>query len=171
MRVRLIWSLLCIAALSTTALAQISDSNLAEQVAGAVRRYANFTVFDDVTITVSHRTVTLSGAVTMPFKRDEIGARIGKIDGVKGVTNDIQVLPVDPQDVDLRQRIAHAIYNNASFWRYSSMACPPIHIIVAHGHVTLTGVVNSDAERLLANSLAQVSGTLSVKNELRLDKD
>ena len=45
------------------------------------------------------------------------------------------------------------------------MANPPIHIIVEEGRVTLTGVVNSDVERMLARSLATGRGELSVKNE------
>ena len=42
------------------------------------------------------------------------------------------------------------------------MANPPIHIIVDGGHVTLTGVVNSNVERMLARSLATGFGELSV---------
>jgi hypothetical protein len=37
--------------------------------------------------------------------------------------------------------------------------------------VTLTGVVNSDVDRMLARSLATGRGELSVKNELRTDAE
>ena len=50
------------------------------------------------------------------------------------------------------------------------MACPPIHTIVEHGRVTLTGVVNNQVERMLAFSLAQVDGVFDVKNQLRVDR-
>jgi osmotically-inducible protein OsmY len=51
------------------------------------------------------------------------------------------------------------------------MAHPPIHIIVERGRVRLTGVVNSNVERMLARSLATGWGELSVSNELRTDAD
>jgi osmotically-inducible protein OsmY len=51
------------------------------------------------------------------------------------------------------------------------MANPPIHIIVERGRVTLTGVVNSNVERMLARSLATGWGELSVTNELRTDAE
>ena len=81
------------------------------------------------------------------------------------------MLPVSPYDDDLRYRIARAIYGNTNFWHYAAMANPPIHIIVERGHVTLTGVVHSNVERMLARSLATTFGAFSVKNELRTDAE
>ena len=157
-------------AVPTPARAQISDSDLALQIVATVRRDASlFTIFDDVSVAVNNRAVTLTGRVTMPYKRDQIAERVGKIDGVRSLTNRIQVLPVDRIDGELRQAIARNIYGNPSFWQYASMACPPIHIIVEHGRVTLTGVVNNQVERMLAFSLAQVDGVFDVKNQLRVD--
>ncbi|MFI5178095.1 MAG: BON domain-containing protein [Vicinamibacterales bacterium] len=152
-----------------SALAQISDDKLAGQVVKSLREYSALTIFDDVVISVSDRAVTLSGAVTMPYKRDEIGARVAKIDGVRNLTNKIEVLPALASDNALRQRLAQAIYTHPAFWQYAAMACPPIHIIVEYGHVRLTGVVNNELERTLAYALAQVDGVVTVKNELKLD--
>jgi hyperosmotically inducible protein len=87
------------------------------------------------------------------------------------VLNRIEVLPVSTFDDDLRRRIARAIYGNPSFWNYAAMANPPIHIIVERGRVTLTGIVNSNVERMLARSLATGWGELSVSNELRTDAE
>jgi hyperosmotically inducible protein len=151
------------------AAAQMTDMQLAERVADVVRHYAHFSIYDDVSITVSDRNVTLNGRVTMPFKRDEILAKVGKIDGVRSLTNAIGVLPVSGYDDDLRERIARAIYGNSSFRKYASMVCPPIHIIVEGGQVTLTGVVNDETERVLAYSLAHVPGVFGVMNQLKLD--
>jgi osmotically-inducible protein OsmY len=151
--------------------AQTADDDLQRQVLGAVRGYANFTIFDDVSVAVSDRAVTLTGRVTMPFKRDDIGARVAKIDGVRTLANDIQVLPVSIQDSRLRTRIAQAVYGNSAFWHYASMVNPPIHIVVEGSRVTLTGCVNTEVEKRLAYALAtQVVGVMSVTNELRLDK-
>jgi osmotically-inducible protein OsmY len=81
------------------------------------------------------------------------------------------VLPVSQFDDGLRFRIARAIYGNSSFWNYAAMANPPIHIVVNRGHVTLTGTVNSNVERVLARSLAVGFGEFNVVNELKTDAE
>ena len=136
-----------------------------------VRQYTRFTIFDDVNVAVDSGVVRLTGKVTAPFKKDDIAARVARVDGVQEVRNDLAVLPVSPFDDDLRYRIARAIYSNAAFWHYAAMAYPPIHIVVEHGRVTLTGVVNSNVERMLARSLATTFGAFSVKNDLRTDAE
>ena len=107
----------------------------------------------------------------MPFKKDDIGRIVSRVAGVSSVKNDIAVLPVSPFDDDLRYRIARAIYGNANFWHYAAMANPPIHIVVERGHVTLTGVVQSNVERMMARSLATTFGAFSVKNDLKTDAE
>jgi len=149
---------------------QISDSVLAERVAEIVRHYVHFGIFDDINIQVDNRSVILTGRVTMPYKRDEIAARVKKIDGVRDLTNNVEVLPVSSFDSDLRDRLARAIYGHPAFRHYASMVNPPIHIIVEHSRVTLTGAVNSEVEKMLAFSLAQVSGVLGVTNALKIDR-
>jgi len=153
------------------AVAQITDAELGERVADAVTSYANFTIFDDVSIEVDNRNVRLVGRVTTPVKKGEIGKRVAKIDGIRTLTNDIGVLPVSPYDADLRTRVARAIYNHPSFWQYAAMANPPIHIVVENSRITLTGRVNSETERMLAFSLAHVGGALDVTNRLKLDRE
>ena len=164
---------LFVAAILTPALAraQSSDQDLLRQAMSAVRGYTQLTIFDDVNVAVSDRAVTLTGRVTMPYKRNEIGTRVSKIDGVRDLVNDIQVLPVSIEDSRLRQRVAQAIYGNSSFWQYASMVNPPIHIVVERSRVTLTGCVSSEVERMLAYALAtQVDGALGVTNELKVDR-
>lgn len=140
-------------------------------VAREVNRYVNFTIFDDVSASIDNGVVTLTGRVTMPYKKNDLERRVASVDGVKEVSNQIQVLPVSPFDDQLRFRIARAIYGNSSFWQYGAMANPPIHIVVEHGRVTLTGVVNSNVERVLARSLATGFGEFSVTNDLKTDAE
>lgn len=141
-------------------------------VTSQVRRYTRFTIFDDVNVQVgANGEATLTGAVTMPFKRDDIGSLVAKVAGVSTVTNQIAVLPVSPWDDELRVRIARAIYGNTAFWNYAAMPNPPIHILVQNGRVTLTGVVQNNVERMLARSLATNFGAFSVKNELKTDAE
>jgi len=140
-------------------------------ISKAVNRYAYFTIFDDVDVAVKDGIVTLTGKVTMPYKRDEIGKRVAKVDGVTEVRNQIGVLPVSQFDDQLRQRIARSIYRNGNFANYAIMANPPIHIVVENGRVTLTGVVNSNVDRMLARSLATQFGSFSVTNNLKTDAE
>ena len=147
------------------------DLQVLRDVSREVRQYSRFTVFDDVSAAVDNGVVTLMGKVTMPFKKDEIAARVARVEGVTDVQNELGVLPVSPFDDELRYRIARAIYGNAAFWHYAAMANPPIHIVVEHGRVTLTGVVNSNVERMLARSLATTFGAFSVKNDLKTDAE
>jgi hyperosmotically inducible protein len=147
------------------------DLQVAKDIATSVQRYAQFTIFDDVSANVQDGVVTLTGKVTMPFKRDDIGKRTAKVDGVRSVDNRLSVLPVSPFDDELRYRIARSIYNNTNFWNYAVMPNPPIHIVVEHGRVTLTGVVQSEVDRMLARSLATQFGALSVTNALKTDAE
>ena len=147
------------------------DTQIADGVSRTLSAFTQLTIFDDVAASVEQGSVTLTGKVTKPYKRKDLEARVAKIDGVKSVRNDIALLPVSAFDDDLRYRVARAIYNNPSFWNYAAMANPPIHILVEHGHVTLTGVVNNNVERMLARSLATGLGELSVTNALRTDEE
>jgi hyperosmotically inducible protein len=147
------------------------DLQVFDDVARSVNRYAHFTIFDDVNAKVSDGVVTLTGRVTMPYKRDDIMKRVAKTDGVREVRDDIQVLPVSQSDDQLRYRIARAIYGNPNFWNYALGPNPPIHIIVEHGHVTLTGVVNNDVDRRLARSLVDQFGVMSVTSDLKTEAE
>lgn len=149
----------------------LSDQDIGLSVVKSINSYTRFTIFDDVNVLVESGTVTLRGKVTMPFKRDEIAQRIGRVEGVREVKNEIGVLPVSPYDDELRRKVARAIYGNSAFWRYAAMVNPPVHIVVENGRVTLTGVVASDVDRALARSLATGLGELSVTNELRTDAE
>ena len=147
------------------------DFQLLKDVATSVDRYTQFTIFDDVSARVKDGYVTLSGKVTMPYKRDDIERRVSKIHGVVGLRDEITVLPVSTFDDDLRFKIARAIYGHSNFWNYAIMANPPIHIVVEHGRVTLTGVVNSDVDRMLARSLASQFNAFSITNDLKTDAE
>lgn len=174
-RFRSVWMVIALLVFAGTASAQDRpdrrDVRLADDIVHQVNTYSRFTIFDDVNARIDQGVVTLSGKVTMPFKKNDIGKRIAGIDGVREVENKIDVLPVSQFDDQLRHRIARAIYGHPSFWNYAAMANPPIHIIVENGRVTLTGVVNSNVERALARSLATGFGEFSVESELRTDAE
>jgi hyperosmotically inducible protein len=147
------------------------DAKIANEMSRQISQYPQFTIFDYVSGSVDNGVITLSGKVTMPFKKTDIGSRASRISGVREVVNNIDVLPVSSYDEELRLRIARAIYGHSAFWRYGARANPPIHIIVERGHVTLSGVVNSNVDRMLARSLATGFGEFSVTNDLRTDAE
>jgi hyperosmotically inducible protein len=156
---------------STNVPAERKDFQLFKDVSTSVQRYVHFTIFDDISANVKDGIVTLTGSVTMPYKKDDIEKRVAKIDGVRSVVDKVDVLPVSQFDDELRSRIARRIYGNSNFWNYGIMVNPPIHIVVAHGRVTLTGVVNNEVDRMLARSIASQSGALSVTCDLKTDAE
>ena len=166
-------SFVMLAAIAVPAWAQDarSDDEIFKDVQDQVLSYAQFTIFDDVGADIESGVVTLAGRVTMPFKRDDIARRVAKIPGVTRVDNRITALPVSSFDDELRYSIARAIYGNSAFWPYASMSNPPIHIIVERGRVTLTGVVATEVDRMLARSLASSFGAFSVTSELKTDAE
>ncbi len=156
---------------AVTALANPVDVALVRDVQRTVNRYAFFTVFDDVSVAFDEDhegRVTLYGSVTDPKKKRDLEKRVVAVDGIVDVRNEIEVLPVSTFDNELRYRVARAIYGNSAFWHYAARRHPPIHIVVNRGHVTLTGVVDTEADRALARVLAGQFGAFSVTNELTL---
>jgi hyperosmotically inducible protein len=147
------------------------DLQVVRDVQKQVLTYPQFSIFDTVHMQIDSGIVTLTGKVTMPYKKNDLAKRVARIDGVHQVVNRITVLPVSGFDDELRFRIARAIYGNSNFWNYGSMANPPIHVIVENGHVTLDGVVNSNTDRMLARSIASSFGAFSVTNDLKTDAE
>lgn len=147
--------------------AERKDLQVFNDVAKAVNHYSFFTIFDDISAEVKNGVVTLDGKVTMPYKKHDIEKQVARVEGVTKVVNKVGVLPASTWDDQLRYRIARAIYGNSNFWNYAASAHPPIHIVVDHGRVTLTGVVQSDVDRMLARSLVNQNGVLSVTNKLQ----
>lgn len=158
-------------ALAAPAAAQDDNLQLFSSVQKQVLSYVFFSVFDNIETQIDDGVVTLTGKVTMPFKRSDIEKRVAGLPGVSRVNNKIEVLPASRFDDQLRVRIARAIYGNAMFQGYGSMVNPPIHIIVDRGHVTLEGVVNSEVDRALARSLAMGFDSFSVKSELKTEAE
>jgi hyperosmotically inducible protein len=147
------------------------DLQIFRDISDQVNRYTQFTIFDNVETSVVEGRVILDGAVTMPYKKNDIERRVRSVEGVVAVDNRIEVLPVSQFDDELRFRIARAIYGNSAFWHYASMVNPPIHIVVNRGRVRLTGVVQSNVDRMLARSLATGFGSFEVKNDLKTDEE
>jgi len=148
------------------------DLQVFNDISRTVQRYTHFTVFDNVDAQVKDGVVTLTGQVTMEFKRDDIEKRVAKVDGVKQVNDRITVLPASQFDDQLRYRIARAIYSNPNFWNYAIGPTQPIHIVVEHSRVRLEGVVQNDVDRAMARTIATNQfGVMSVTNNLKTEAE
>jgi hyperosmotically inducible protein len=118
-------------------------------------------------------TVHLRGQVVRPTTRSDAEARVRSIKGVAGVVNEIEVLPLSPDDDRLRAALYNAIYKyDSPLFRYATRVVPPIHIIVRNGRATLKGVVANRNDSDLAYIAARgVPGLFEVTNELRVESE
>lgn len=128
-----------------------------------------FGVFDDIAFQVEGNTVTLLGEVTRPVTKSDAENAVKHIEGVQQVVNKIDVLPPSPMDEQSRMALFRAIYGYPALEKYALGVRKPIRIIVKNGHVTLEGVVDSDADKNLAGIRANgVPGVFSVTNNLQV---
>jgi hyperosmotically inducible protein len=146
------------------------DAMLAALVAKRLQRSVFFTIFDDAEVDVDGGVVTLTGRVTMPYKAEAFADLAARVPGVQEVRNEVRALPVSRFDDELRYAVARRIYGHDLFAHYGIQPTPPVHIIVEHGRVTLTGVVFSEVERRTAETIARSTfAVLGVDNELRAE--
>jgi hyperosmotically inducible periplasmic protein len=96
--------------------------------------------------------------VTQPIKKADIQNIVAKLPGVESVNDNIEVLPLSDNDNLLRRQIAASIYRFSSLSRNGMGTHPSIHIIVDNGHVTLTGVVDTEADKDVAGMRASAAG-------------
>jgi len=148
-----------------------SQQRLEKEVRHELVMLPYYGVFDNLAFKVDGSKVTLLGEVTRPTLKTDAGAVVKRIEGVESVDNQIEVLPLSPNDDRIRLTVYRAVYRQTSLSRYALQAIPPIHIIVKNGNVRLEGVVATEADKNLAGIRAKgVSGVFSVENNLRVEK-
>jgi len=132
--------------------------------------YPRYTIFDNIELRADGNTLVVSGQVTQPFKKSDLGIILAHVRGVAGLENNLEVLPTSNFDDQIRVRVARAIYGDPLFLRYRNQALPPIHIIVKNGNVRLVGVVANQLDRQKAEMNARLATTyFGLTNELRVD--
>jgi hyperosmotically inducible periplasmic protein len=130
-----------------------------------------YSVFDNLAFKVDGSQVELLGQVNRPTVKTDAERVVKAIEGVEGVKNSIEVLPISSHDDGIRLAVYRAIYGHTALQRYGIQAVPPIHIIVRNGNVSLEGIVANATDKNIANIQANgVSGVFSVKNNLRVEK-
>jgi hyperosmotically inducible protein len=151
-------------------------------------------VFDDIHFAIKgDGTVILRGEASRPTLKSSAENVVKKIEGVRQVVNEIEVLPVSQNDDRIRALTYSKIYGNQWLQRYTnnrgggryispSRAAigitndPPvgwhaIHIIVKNGNIRLVGVVDTSGDLAMAEMQArQVPGAFEVQNDLVVAK-
>jgi hyperosmotically inducible protein len=164
---------LCVA-IPTLAFGQAEGANPAQlrvqkEVRHELLMLPHFGVFDNIAFQVQGSTVSLYGDVTRPTLKSDAENAVKHIEGVGQVVNKINVLPPSPMDDRTRLALFRAIYGFPSLEKYALGVQKPIRIIVNSGHVTLTGVVDTDADKNVAGVRANgVPGVFSVTNNLKV---
>jgi hyperosmotically inducible protein len=161
-------------ALVVTGSAQISSreqERLTKEVRKKLVTLPYYSVFDNLEYSMDGPNVTLLGQTPRPSTKDDAARAVKRIEGIGTVTNNIEVLPVSPNDDRIRRAVYKAVYRLPGFKKYSNQPVPPIHIIVKNGNVTLVGAVGNqgDKERV-GITVNSVPGVFSVTNNLIVDK-
>ncbi|WP_035354609.1 BON domain-containing protein [Edaphobacter aggregans] len=154
-----------------------------------------YSVFDWITFGFHGKTLVLNGYASRPILKSDAENAIKKIEGIEGVENKIQVLPLSPNDDRIRAAVYNRLYTQPALSKYNanqgniaramgpggaSFAMmsggitnnPPIgyhaiHIIVQNGHVILKGVVLNQSDASIAYIQANgTPGVFSVENDL-----
>jgi hyperosmotically inducible protein len=125
----------------------------------------------DINVDTLAGVVTLFGTVPTEAARRAAEMEVGKVDGVKLVENDLQVVPqvsaaaVEDQDKRAKNAIEKQLKSR------EDLSDASIDVEVANGVVRLTGTVRSQADRLAAltparttDGVRSVTGDLTVKS-------
>lgn len=161
-------------AASTTTAAEPSRETieLAKKVRKELVILPFLSVFDNLSFRLEDGVVTLMGQVTRPTLRSDSENIIKRLEGVKSVSNQIEVLPLSPFDNRIRLATLYSVYGYPALQRYGLGTNPSIRIIVKNGEVTLEGVVLNEGDKNIAFLRANgVSGVFKVTNNLRIENE
>ena len=149
----------------------VPDEQLEQKLATKLTyvRVGYDSAFDYFAIGVKDGVVTVEGQDRTGVGRDEALADIANMPGVKDVVDRISIAPVSTFDDGLRLHAARVIYRDPVLSKYAMDPARPIRIIVANGHVTLYGSVDSAMDKQIAGvRAAQIPGAFSVNNQLQV---
>jgi osmotically-inducible protein OsmY len=139
-----------------------SDEGIAEKFARLVA-WTSPLRDTDVIAEVQNGYVTLTGEVDHPYQKQVAVKRVGELDGVIALTNDIRVRarPSEANAPTVARQITSALH------RHASIEASNIHVSVEDGKVTLEGTIPTYAERELVEDAAlATAGVKDVENRL-----
>ena len=176
-----------------TAAETVTAQETTRSLRRALERLPYYGVFDYLTFGVERGVVTLNGYAYNGNLRYAAEMAAKRTSGVDEVANRLEVLPSSQEDDRIRWATFYRIYTDAFLSRYASggdmaarreiyearrwgglyqpLGLYSIHIVVRHGQTTLYGVVNSDADKQIAEVRArEVFGVFGVDNEILVAK-
>jgi osmotically-inducible protein OsmY len=174
---------------ATSAAAQtVTSEETLRSVRRMLERLPYYGVFDYIVFRVDRGTVYLAGYSFEGRLTADAEIATKRASGVDEVANKIEVLPASPNDDRIRWATFYRIYADDFLSRYAPggvhevlrelsderhfpgmqpVGIYPIHIIVKNGRTMLLGVVDSAADRQLAEVRArEVTGVFEVENSL-----
>ena len=150
----------------------VEDTTLRDKLAEKLaydRVGSGTTAFNALTIGVQNGVVTLGGVAYGPMDKDSALSLVSNYPGVKDVVDNIEVAPTSPMDDRIRLATARAVYGAPQLNKYAIDPAKPIRITVVNGNVTLSGVVDNQADKDVANIRANgVPGVFKVTNNLQV---
>ncbi len=155
--------------LVTVAGPNVPDAQLDKKLSEKMRyvRSGYDSTFDYFALVVKDGVVVIQGQDRTGVGRDEAVADAANMPGVKDVVDNISVAPVSNFDDGLRIRAERTLYRDPVLSKYAMDPARPIRIIVANGHVTLYGSVETKMDKEVAGIRAnQLPGAFSVENKL-----
>ena len=158
--------------LVTVAGPNVPDAQLEQKLAKKLRyvRVGYDSTFDYFALGVKDGVVTVEGQDRTGVGRDEALADIANMPGVKDVLDNVSIEPVSQFDDNLRLRAERVIYRDSVLSKYATDPARPIRIIVANGHVTLYGSVDSKMDKEVAGIRAnQLFGAFTVDTKLQVE--
>jgi hyperosmotically inducible periplasmic protein len=159
--------------LITVAGPNVPDAQLEDKLARKLTyvRAGYDSTFDYFALGVKDGVVTIEGQDRTGVGRSEAFADIANMPGVKDVIDNVSIAPTSPFDDGIRLRVLRAVYGDPVLNKYAIDPARPIRIIVANGHVTLYGEVDSKMDKNVAGIRASgVFGAFTVDNKLQVAK-
>ena len=149
----------------------VTERQILENARHEILMYYAYGIFDNINLAAQGDKLMVSGQVTQPFKKSDIGNFLKRVRGVAKVENNLEVLPLSNFDDRLRLSVARAIYGDPFFVHYAHRSLAPIHIVVKNGNVALEGAVATKLDSVKAEMAARTAGlSFAVVNNLRIDR-
>ena len=103
----------------------VTDRQILERARKDIVTYYAYSIFDWITLEARGGALIVSGEVSQPFKKEDIGNFLARVKGIVELKNNLEVLPASIYDDGLRIAVARAIFNDPYFARYAAQAIPP----------------------------------------------
>lgn len=119
---------------------------------------------DEITVQATDGHITLTGSVDVGAQRHEAERALAHLTGLRGITNDIQVVDSDLEPNAIRHAIADALRRRAEH------RANRIDVVIDGRAVTLRGPVQTRHEKTaILGAISHAPGIARVSDELRID--